>query len=162
MNWEAIGAVGEIIGATGVIASLMYLAIQIRSDAAAKRADTSHAQSKMLADAQNSIAASPGLAEVFHKGVSDYAALTGPEKVRFNAAVGSTFRAFEDTFHRHTEGHLDEKLWHGIDKPIDDFINTPGIRVWWGIRKDWFSVEFKEHVESKMEEEFRDLYESDA
>ena len=30
MNWDAIGAVGEIIGAVGVIASVMYLALQIK------------------------------------------------------------------------------------------------------------------------------------
>ena len=30
MNWDAIGAIGEIIGAAGVILSLVYLAVQIR------------------------------------------------------------------------------------------------------------------------------------
>ena len=31
MNWDAIGAVGEIVGALAVVATLGYLAIQIRS-----------------------------------------------------------------------------------------------------------------------------------
>ena len=37
MNWDAIGAVGEILGAAAVVATLVYLAIQIRHarDAAA-------------------------------------------------------------------------------------------------------------------------------
>ena len=30
MNWEAVGAVGEILGATAVVATLVYLAIQVR------------------------------------------------------------------------------------------------------------------------------------
>ena len=30
MNWNAIGAVAELVGASGVIASLLYLAVQIR------------------------------------------------------------------------------------------------------------------------------------
>ncbi len=30
MNWEAIGAVGEVLGAIGVIVTLGYLAVQIR------------------------------------------------------------------------------------------------------------------------------------
>ena len=30
MNWEAIGALGEIIGATAVFGTLLYLAIQIK------------------------------------------------------------------------------------------------------------------------------------
>ena len=30
LNWEAIGAVGEILGAMGVIITLAYLAVQIK------------------------------------------------------------------------------------------------------------------------------------
>ena len=30
MNWDAIGAVGEIVGASAVVLSLAYLAVQIR------------------------------------------------------------------------------------------------------------------------------------
>ena len=32
MNWEAIGAIGELAGAIGVIVTLVYLAIQIRQN----------------------------------------------------------------------------------------------------------------------------------
>lgn len=32
MNWEAIGAVGEILGAIAVLLSLAYLAVQIRQN----------------------------------------------------------------------------------------------------------------------------------
>ena len=31
MIWDAIGAVGEIVGAAGVIISLIYLAVQIKN-----------------------------------------------------------------------------------------------------------------------------------
>ena len=34
MNWEAIGAVGEVLGAVGVILTLGYLAVQIRQNTA--------------------------------------------------------------------------------------------------------------------------------
>src|SRR5213075_2259577 len=33
MNWEAISAVGQIVGAAGVIISVIYLAQQVRSNA---------------------------------------------------------------------------------------------------------------------------------
>tara|TARA_B110000858_G_scaffold89247_1_gene103084 strand:- start:5179 stop:5370 length:192 start_codon:yes stop_codon:yes gene_type:complete len=32
MNWDAISAIGEIIGATAVVVSLVYLAVQIRQN----------------------------------------------------------------------------------------------------------------------------------
>ncbi len=34
MNWEALGAIAELVGAVGVIATLGYLAIQIRQNTA--------------------------------------------------------------------------------------------------------------------------------
>ena len=33
MNWEALGAIGEIVGAVAVVVTLGYLAVQIRGDA---------------------------------------------------------------------------------------------------------------------------------
>ena len=44
MNWDAVGAIGEIIGAIAVLATLAYLAIQIRQNTEAQRAQT-HQQS---------------------------------------------------------------------------------------------------------------------
>jgi len=35
MNWEAIGAIGEVLGALGVIVTLVYLAFQIRQNTSA-------------------------------------------------------------------------------------------------------------------------------
>jgi hypothetical protein len=40
MNWDAIGAIGEIVGAIAVLATLIYLAIQIRQNSAIQRAQT--------------------------------------------------------------------------------------------------------------------------
>ena len=37
MDWEAIGAVGETIGAIAVVASLLYLSVQTRASANAMR-----------------------------------------------------------------------------------------------------------------------------
>jgi hypothetical protein len=38
MNWDAIGAAGEILGALAVVVSIGYLSIQIRSNTRATRA----------------------------------------------------------------------------------------------------------------------------
>ena len=40
MNWDAIGAIGEIVGALAVLATLIYLAIQIRQSSDTQRAQT--------------------------------------------------------------------------------------------------------------------------
>ena len=65
MNWEAIGAVGEAVGAAGVIISLLYLAVQIRGDAREKRAGRTHDRSVATAKLLLTIANNPELSEVF-------------------------------------------------------------------------------------------------
>lgn len=43
MDWDAIGAIGEIVGAGAVVLSLVYLATQIRSQSSEARATTTQA-----------------------------------------------------------------------------------------------------------------------
>lgn len=40
MNWEAIGAIGEIVGAIAVLVTLIYLAMQVRQSSDTQRAQT--------------------------------------------------------------------------------------------------------------------------
>ena len=40
MNWDAVGAIGEIVGALAVVITLVYLAIQVRQN-------TRHLQAQM-------------------------------------------------------------------------------------------------------------------
>ena len=58
MNWEAIGAVGEVVGAIGVIATLGYLAVQIRQNSNVVRSSTRQAISTTQMDSRR--ATQPG------------------------------------------------------------------------------------------------------
>ena len=39
MNWDAVGAIGEVVGALAVVATLICFSIQIRSTQASVRGD---------------------------------------------------------------------------------------------------------------------------
>jgi hypothetical protein len=47
MNWEAIGAIGEIVGAVAVVATLIYLANQIRVAGTAAESAGSYASAEV-------------------------------------------------------------------------------------------------------------------
>lgn len=49
MHWQALGAIGELGGAIGVVATLVYLSIQIRQNSAVTKAQT-RAQISLYAD----------------------------------------------------------------------------------------------------------------
>ena len=65
MNWEAIGAVGEILGALAVAVTLIYLARQTRENSRAVKA--SSAREVTLAESQwhGELARDPELKRIF-------------------------------------------------------------------------------------------------
>ena len=72
MNWEAIGAIGELFGAIAVVATLMYLARQMRQDA---RATTGETMGSWLADYNNmllEILRDPEVARICRQGLTDF------------------------------------------------------------------------------------------
>jgi hypothetical protein len=153
MNWEAIGAVGEVLGAAGVIISLLYLAVQIRADARAKRAATTNDQLQASANALLPLVTSPGLDELYFRGIHDFGSLNRAELPRFSSLVGYFFRSWENEFLQWKEGYLDPRVWRGLEAPIDDLTSLPGIRDWWKTRSHWYSEEFQALIEEKISEQ---------
>ena len=51
MNWEAIGAIGEVMGALVVIVTLGYLAIQIRQNTRALRIQVNQSRADLAVSA---------------------------------------------------------------------------------------------------------------
>jgi hypothetical protein len=152
VNWEAIGAVGEVLGAAGVIISLLYLAVQIRGDARAKRASAVHEQSDAYRDFLRMMASDKELAAIYLCGLRDFGAIKDAELVRFGSALGCLFRVFEEAFFQRKEGHLDEQLWNGFEAPMADMLAYPGAREWWSTRSHWYSKPFQELIASKISE----------
>ena len=150
MNWEAIGAVGEIVGASGVIISLLYLAVQIRGDARAKRAATVHEQSEAFRSFLQMIATDLDLGAIYLRGLRDFRSLEDQDHVRFSSHLGFLFRVFEENFFQWEEGHLDAHLWRGFESPIIDMLAYLGVREWWSTRSHWYSMPFGEFVQTKM------------
>lgn len=48
MNWEAIGAIGEVVGAVAVVATLIYLIAQLKQNTAGIHAATIQANFQMF------------------------------------------------------------------------------------------------------------------
>jgi hypothetical protein len=67
MNWNAIGAVGEIVGALAVVFTLIYLARQISQNTGVSSAEQNRAVMESYADFNNVILANAEVAELLVK-----------------------------------------------------------------------------------------------
>ena len=67
MNWEAIIAVAEVIGAIAVVLSLIYVAIQIKQNTAASRAQSINQINGQYGELMSQIAVNGGLAQIYRK-----------------------------------------------------------------------------------------------
>jgi len=151
LNWDAIGAIGEVVGAAAVVASLMYLASQIRADAQARRMEVIHTQSEAFNEFLHTVASDTDVSEIYFQGIRDFHALEGARVPRFSALMCQLFRVFEDHYFQYNEGHLDQRVWQGFEGPMDDIIAYPGVQEWWKTRCHWYSREFQSFITGKIE-----------
>ena len=147
INWDAIGAVGEIIGAVAVVGSLIYLATQIRAQIRESRIAAIRETTANLMDGYTPLQ-EPHLADVWTRGSKDYESLTESEKVQFIAFVNRYLLALQSAFYQASDGHLDKRLWTGIAAHVGAVISTPGVRQMWPLRKHSYSEDFRAFLES--------------
>ena len=67
VDWDAIGAIGEVIAAAGVIFSLVYLATQIRSSSKQANADAIYNLQKGQSDVMEAFTSNSDLAKLLAK-----------------------------------------------------------------------------------------------
>lgn len=84
MSWEAIGAVGDIVGALAVLVSLLYLAVQVRQNTASIKSSTYQNAVTSLSQVSLGVGINEGSANIVHAGFTrDIAELTEQDQFRF-------------------------------------------------------------------------------
>jgi hypothetical protein len=153
MNWDALGAVGEVVGALGVIVSLLYLAGQVRNNSRQLR----HAAAQAVLDKLNGLigqlAFTAGAGDIWTRGLSGLDALNDDEElVRFSSMLLQAFWAYEEVLHYRRAGVIEDWAWTHAKAPLDHFMRTPGFQEWWQLRSDWFGEDFQLFVSDRMPE----------
>jgi len=147
MNWEAIGAIGEVLGAVAVVVTLGYLAVQIRQNSQAVK----HSAAQTLLSETNGslrIAASdPATARAVILGQTLFDELSEGERAQFITWMFSWMRTVEQAYFQYLQGHIDEEIWEGHMAHHCQLINAPAIEVWWSHRRRFFSQKFQKYMD---------------
>ena len=147
MNWEAISAIGQLVGAAAVVISLIYLARKIRSNAHASRLASMDTHNRWLAE----LVVHPDLSELYYRGIRDFGSLEGADLVRFSSLMDQLFDIYEEIYYQRLEGHLEPRQWRHVEAAMRDFNAYPGVHTWWRSRSHWFDEEFAKHVNQQQQ-----------
>ena len=147
MSLDDLGNIGELVAAIGVIASLIYLAVQIRQNTRSVRAATHHSSARAATESQNVFAQSNDLARIFRTGSRESGELTEDERQRLDAMLLSIFMWYEDTFFQYQQSMIDREVWEGRQRSLLSQLKRPGIASWWTRRSNFFARSFVSYVD---------------
>ncbi len=150
MNWEAIGAVGEVLGALGVIATLGYLAVQIRQNTRAVRSDTSQTIADSRVEFLASVTDDADVARIFFSGLVDFESLEGTDRGRFFLLMTRFAAIMENAFYQHRRGTIDSEQWARALETLRGFMVTPGWQHWWSSNPIRPDVPFERFLDEEV------------
>jgi hypothetical protein len=153
MNWDAIGALSESVGAIAVFITLLYLAIQIRAQTKESRLTATRDLSRDYLDAVEAISRDKEVFSLYLKALAAYEDLPHEERIRISMFFFRIFRVAELRHSHYLSDDVDAGNFEKGQLPIRDLMNFPGLRAWWGHNGDMFSEEFRGHVDRLIPED---------
>lgn len=157
MNWEAVGAVAELVGAMGVIASLVYLGKQIQASSENVSQNTRALVSNRDISSMEFALSIYGpqienaeLAALMLKGHSSPHELTDVERYRFNFAIAASFESHQTMFLQHSGNSVSPELWDYYSRQFDALCRSPGVAQWWRHSGSRFEPAFAQYIDKKM------------
>ncbi len=149
INWEAVGAVAELTGALGVIASLLYLAIQVRNNTRSIRTSTYQALLNTSLDFSFLAGSEPNVALTFNRGLRGDE-LSPQESAQFAYLLHGVLRSLENGHYQFINGTMDPELWSGWTETARGIIGSPGGRQRWAAYRPRLRSSFVEFVEREV------------
>ena len=150
MNWDAISAVGEILGAIAVLVTLIYLAKQIRQNTQEIRASRVEAMLKDQANYNQMLAENKDMARIYWAAVENVDALPEEEKLRWLHMCSVMMRNSEVAYFHFRQGDLPEELYLSRERWIRRYLGESGFRWWWRQYSDVLDPEFVRYVDDLL------------
>jgi len=148
MSIDDLGNFGELIAAVATIATLIFLALQIRHSNRAARTSAEIELPQKFAEWVAHVSSQPEQLRIWDLAAEDSASLNPAEVSQFRWTVAELFLVFEAQYFAHKGGILSEASWSIKRGTILGFLENPIIREWWENRMTPFGEEFREEIET--------------
>jgi len=152
VNWQAIGAVGELLGGIVVLASLVFLGLQIRRNTQALRLGAAEDTNRSFA-AYTAMFTQPGVSRLYRVGLASPQELDEDERITFNALISTLFNFISHAHSVRASGIGD--VWtnvRGLNATANYVLRQPGGQLWWRQFRAAYNDEFQRYIDSLVEE----------
>ena len=130
MGWTAVAAIGQVIGATAVVGTLIYLSIQVRQNTAQSRISASQAVDTSNMQSFEPIYI-PENSRILTKGHTTPDKLTEHELEVFKLLMGRIIGgSFNTTSYYHSQGSYDDELYRTLSMFYQTLVFTRGGLMW--------------------------------
>jgi hypothetical protein len=147
MNWDAIGAIGEIIGAVAVIVSIIYLAMQVRQNLNLVRGSGYQAAAQTANHILGGWSSNPDSLRVFITAQESYPELNREEMALAHTHFLQIINMYESLYYQYQAGVLDSNIWEGRQLMLSNFLAMPGFAAWWEEWRHIYGSNFLAYVE---------------
>ncbi len=152
MNWDAVGAIGEIVGAAAVVVTLVYLALQTRHAAAATQSSTEVEATRQLS-AWVTRSSQDELIQALWDDVQAGKPLSDDHYRKWLWYLSDLCHMAEGIFIQYQKGFVSPEVWGRFERTILGVLqNAPG-QEFWHSGNTPFSDAFKDHVDKQLASE---------
>ena len=150
MTIQDLGSIGELLAAIATIATLIYLALQIKGSAAATRAEARRALDVSGNEIVRQIAGEPELAQLFMRGLAKPDALDPEQAFRFRLLMSQFFFSQLTAWKEVRLGTMTERQLAENLERNRALQETRGGRAWWHENSKLFPQEFRDYFEAQL------------
>jgi hypothetical protein len=151
VNWEALGAIANVLTAVGVIATLIYLAIQIRQNTKAVRSSSIQNLVQSFSTTAQAAVENEYIIPLLLKANSGTDSLTEEERARLHFWFIMTFRRFEGVYFQRDLGIVDADVIDGFERSHIAILASKSAQEWWANSKEIFNAGFVSYLEHLLQ-----------
>ncbi len=141
MNWEAIGAIAEVPGALGVIATLAYLSLQIRRNSTLLSSTAAGASRDGYLEISRILSENGEANRIFWDGLESRECLSVQDKRRFDPIISINMQIWEHDFEI---GRPEQSVrW-------DWLLQKRGFAEWWQEHRLIYPNSFRQCIDDRL------------
>jgi hypothetical protein len=144
VNWDAVGAIAELLGALGVIATLIYLAAQIRQSSDLVRHATASASRAARNDVSRILVTDERANRIYWEGIKSRSALSLEDRQFFDPLMALVCENLLETAEY---GLHDETAGNRMH-----VVGTAGFQEYWKEFSSMYRYDFRELIDKEIKE----------